>query len=893
MVSGESGVGKTTLLQELASRVVAQGAVVIHGRCFERETVPYKAVDALIDGLSKLVSVMPKREAEALCPPDIAVVGNVFPVLRRVAVIAGAEMGPRASLSPHELRGMLFSAVRELFTRLSRTRPLVLVVDDVQWADGDSLALLAEILRPPGAQLLLIMTVRAALESERETRSAAQIGEQLGVAVRQVRLEGLAPEDARQLARSVAERAGLTVDLDAVALEAHGHPLFIETLLRSRSPSKASNLEAALWHTIAKLRPVEQRILELLAVAGGPIGQGTAARAAGLDTATQTEALLSLRAAHLVKSTGTRASDSLEPYHHRVRNAVLLHLLPAHRTDWHHRLASSLEADGGTDSEALLIHWEGAGELAKAGRYAARAALEASAALAFDRAARLYRRATELDPASPDVTEWTVALAEALANAGRGAEAAEAFLDAARNDSSRELDLRRRAADQFLRGGHIDRGLDALRDVLATVDMTMPATPKGALAALLVRRAQVRLRGLSFVARPADSVDPALLTRIDVCNSVGVTLGLVDNIRASYFQSRTFLWALQAGEPLRLAKAFAQEAAFSSADGGKSRARTALLAEKARNLAASTGDPYTIVWCGGLHGMAVALEGRWLEASRMCEEAEKRFRSGMTGVSFEVSLVRWFGLWSMAYLGRIATMASLLPARLRDAEQRGDLHAVIGHSTAMAGLVWLAEDNPDEARRRADDAMKRWSQATFHVEHWWNMHGQALIDLYRGDGQSALAGLEREWPRLSGAMLLMVQATRLEATLCRGRARVLCARATSAGERARHLRHARSDAKTVLSEDMPWASALARLTEAGCLAIEGRNEQAIEVLGMAASGADSASMRLFAAAARYRLGALIGGDEGSALREGSQTVFSDEGVRNVERMLSLLAPGFP
>jgi hypothetical protein len=593
-----------------------------------------------------------------------------------------------------------------------------------------------------------------------------------------------------------------------------------------------------------------------------------------------------------VKSTGTRTTDSLEPYHHRVRNAVLLHLSPDHRTDWHRRLASSLEADGGADSEALFIHWEGAGELGKAASYAARAAREASQALAFDRAARLYRRATEIDPSSGDVTEWTVGLAEALANAGHGAESAEAFLDAARRDSSGELDLTRRAADQFLRGGHIDRGMDAIRGVLATVDMTMPTTPKGALAALLVRRAQVRLRGLSFVEKPATSVDPALLMRIDVCSAVGATLGLVDSIRASYFQSRTFLWALRAGEPLRLARAFAQEAAFSAVDGGKSSSRTALLAETARGLAASTGDPYTIVWCSGLHGMAMALEGRWLDASRVCEDAEQRLRSDMTGVSFEVSIVRWFGLWSTAYLGRIATMASLLPSRLRDAEQRGDLHAVIGHSTAMAGLVWLAEDDPDEARRRADGAMKRWSQATFHVEHWWNMHGQALIDLYREDGQAALAGLEREWPKLSGAMLLTVQATRLEATLCRARAHVLCAATGPAGGRARHVRLARSDAKAVQSEGMPWASALAKITEAACLAIEGRSEQAIKLLRVAEADAESASMRLFAAAARFRRGALTGGDEGDALRDVARRVLEDEGVQNVRRMLSLLAPGF-
>src|SRR5262249_42905137 len=159
-----------------------------------------------------------------------------------------------------------------------------------------------------------------------------------------------------------------------------------------------------------------------------------------------------LRVAHLVRTAGTRGSDTIEPYHDRVRAAVLRHLPADARQKLHRRLALALESSPREESEALALHWEGAGGSERAGACAARAAALAAEALAFDRAASLYRRSLEL---RPDVGEHTrklrMSLAEALANAGRGAEAARAYLEAAEGDSGAQaLDARRKAAEQFL-----------------------------------------------------------------------------------------------------------------------------------------------------------------------------------------------------------------------------------------------------------------------------------------------------------------------------------------------------------------------------------------------------------------------------------------------------------
>ena len=102
-----------------------------------------------------------------------------------------------------------------------------------------------------------------------------------------------------------------------------------------------------------------------------------------------------------------------------------------------------------------------------------------------------------------------VALGHCLADAGRGPEAADAYALAIRGGGSspgEALDLKRRGAEQLLRSGHVDQGMDALREVLAVVGMTIAPQPWRAFVALLFRRAHLALRGLDFNERPASQV---------------------------------------------------------------------------------------------------------------------------------------------------------------------------------------------------------------------------------------------------------------------------------------------------------------------------------------------------------------------------------------------------
>src|SRR6185295_4144790 len=248
---------------------------------------------------------------------------------------------------------------------------------------------------------------------------------------------------------------------------------------------------------------------------------------------------------------------TVELYHDRIRETLAAKLDQTRVKQIHRRLAQALESRAIDDPESLFEHYLGAGERVRAATHAAAAAKKANATLAFDRAASFYRRALELAPArGAELVAMKHGLADALANAGRPAEAAETYLELSRNASaSRSLDFQRRAAEQLLMGGHLREGLQVLRAVLSAVGFTLPSGPKRALLSLSLRRLQIRLRGLRFHEQDESQVSEADLVRIDICWAVAAGLGMVDLIRAADFQSRHLLLALRAGEPYRVARA--------------------------------------------------------------------------------------------------------------------------------------------------------------------------------------------------------------------------------------------------------------------------------------------------------------------------------------------------
>jgi DNA-binding NarL/FixJ family response regulator len=418
---GEPGMGKTRLLDELGARADTQGRLVLAGSASELEReVPFWV---FIDALDEYLHGLEPRRLDSLEDDVRAELGQVFPAL------------PATDDSPDlpDERYRTHRAVRQLLETLAATKPLVLLLDDLHWADSGSIDLLGSLLRrQPAGAVLMALALRPRQVPERlsgpleRARGAGSLT--------RIELGGLSAAEARQL-------LGEAVD-GAVAGELYeqsgGNPFYLEQLARApRRPGEHSaagvsladvelprTVAASLSDELALLPDAPRRVLEGAAVAGDPFEPELAAAAAEVLEATAVDALDELLARDLIRPTDVPRRFRFR--HPLVRAAVYEVAPGGWRLGAHERTATALQARGAS-AAARAHHVE---RSARHGDLAAVAVLREAGLAATPRdpatAARLLAAAARLlPPTTPPIerVELLMALAGAHAAAGQFYEA--------------------------------------------------------------------------------------------------------------------------------------------------------------------------------------------------------------------------------------------------------------------------------------------------------------------------------------------------------------------------------------------------------------------------------------------------------------------------------------
>jgi serine/threonine protein kinase len=900
-----SGMGKTTLVRTFAQGLGSRrpGSLVLSGRCYERESVPYKGFDSLIDALTRYLRTLPAPVVRALAPQHLPELLRIFPVLRQVE--AFPKVAPATLEAGHELQELrlrAFRALKALLARLGDATPLVLHLDDLQWGDADTARALSELLEAPGTpRMLLLCCYRtgeglAASLLEAHRKLAAAPGNALDV--REMELAPLSEPEGRELAAALLDTDAADARAATLAREARGSPFFIEALAQyvleqGQAPLAQGGtvtLEQVVLSRVGALAPEPVRLLATVAVAGQPVPRGLAFRAAELSMDPHSP-WTQLRAAHLVTTHGPRDEDLAECYHDRIREAVYASLAPEALKANHLRLAELLEATGTAEPDRLARHFRGAGRLERAGLYAAKAADRAVSALAFERAAALYAEALECVPGNPDLLEK---LADALVNAGRGAEAAPLYLQAAALvEGERAFDLRRRGTEQYLLSGRLDEGVALLKQLLAEVGLTYPATTPRTIGGFLFHSLRFMLFGKRVRQVAAQEVSPLLRQRVKVTWSAVRGLAVQDMMRQGYFAVRNAQFSAQAGDEVRTINGILVLAAAMHARGGPADVkRGARRQGEAGRRAEIVGSPPLTGFLRYVHGSMEMALGNWRRSDTLLAEGIRILENDCTGVMADLDQTYSCRVYVLRMLGELRELAAMGNRWLRFAEQNHNQYAA-GWMHIHLTSVRVAEDAPAEALAKLDVLANQWSSTLFTPQNLFAVLESARCDLYQGAPATAWARLEKVWPVgeanfVLGHLYFRIYALRIRA----GTALALAVSRPSERERLRAA--ARRDIRELAGmKHRPDALAEARLLQATEAALDGKTLSALQLMEGAEADFQRLEMPLHAASIRRHRGRLTGGEAGGRLINEAEAILKAAGIRAPERWAAMEAPGVP
>jgi tetratricopeptide (TPR) repeat protein len=912
-VRGESGMGKTALVKEFLdiTRRVSRDPVILEGRCFERESVPYQGFDHLVDTLSDYLRMLPVGEMEALLPRDLGALEYLFPVLKRATGVARPP-ATTSAIPDSDLRRRAFRALCELFARLAERRTLVVFIDDLQWADADSGDLLGELMRSDVPGLLWLGCFRS--EDARgspflEKTLAAFEDPALAGRIHQVILEPLSLADAQDLAVLLIGGGApgrLSEVAEAAARESGGNPFFLTELVKhaeSSRPRPSSDSPMSLGDVVrarvADLGPEARNLLEVVAVAGRPVPISVALRATGSPGGIQ-HLLVRLTGQNLLRRSGPRDEGEIEAYHDRIRESVVSGMSAPTLRAHHGRLAEALShlVQGDPSAlpvhcEALATHYELSGDTRSALRFLVAAADQSFRSLAFDHAASLLRRALGL--AGPgEMRDLRVKLGDSLANAHRGPEAAREYAAAAEESSTLEsCDLLRRAAGELLRSGHVQEGLRQLEKVLPRLGLRMPRTRWGAVVSLAVQRLRLMVNGLHSRRVPGEQPSESRTLKLDTCWTVATGLGGIDLLMAAQFHNRHALLAIQTGEPFRLSRALASEACYLAMGGSRTRLRAQAVVREATIWAKRSGEDRALGLCSLAEGQMAFCIGDWSRAQQLCEEARAILSERCTGVAWELHNAEIIGVGARLWQGDLAAVSSRLGTLLQDVAETGDLYAETMLRVWGRALLLLVADRVVEAERELNVAMSRWPEGGFHVQHLWSGLRRAEILLYAGRPAAALAEIARQRSRLNRLIVARLQVLRIQLLDLEARCHLALAAAPPGGPVARErcLKAAIRCARRIEKEGTPWGGALARGVRAGVALGRRQTEDAAGLLLATEHDLERLDMHLHAAVIRRRYGEMLS-DEAKrrSILEHTGGWMEARGIRSPARIASLLLP---
>ena len=409
IVAGEAGIGKSSLVDAISTQAVAEGWLRIGGTCLELlgGQIAYLP---FVEALRSLVAQVPPDRVRPIIWPAREVVGRLLPELAVDVASDGRnddrDGGDRAGQEGGELdRARLFESLLTVAERLAGAQPLLVVIEDVQWADDGTLDLVRFFVHGvTSGPVMLVMTLRTDGPSNRAgiVRVLAELDRSESVE----RIE-LGPFGRAEVAAQLEAIGGQPRDPDAVAAivrRSGGNPFLVEelaradpTLIGDASPLPAG-LRDLLLARVSELGGPAQEVVRVASAAGRVVDDDLLARVVALPERDVVQGLREAIDRGILMRIRAPGVEGYGFRHPLLREVVAARLLPIEARRLHAAYAEALTAVGARPSSAaeVAFHWDAAGEVGRALEASVEAAADAESVYAFAEAGSHYERALRL-----------------------------------------------------------------------------------------------------------------------------------------------------------------------------------------------------------------------------------------------------------------------------------------------------------------------------------------------------------------------------------------------------------------------------------------------------------------------------------------------------------------
>ncbi len=863
MVLGPSGVGKSTLVRRALRDLRAEGPVVaLAGRCHEHETLPFKALDGVIDALARHLDSLPADAARAVLPRHTQELAQVFPALRQVPAVS-AWPATRLVEEPIEVRRRAFRALADLLGSLNDRAPVVLFIDDLQWGDEASAHLLIDVLS--GLDAPAVLVIGACRTDERQDSPFMRVWDAWTAddprAHGDVEVGRLTSDESLALSRHLLGDEGNDGDAWAstVAAESVGSPMLVEELVRAGRDGAPAGLKEVIGRRLDALSSAHLEVLYAVATAQRPLLRELLWDATDLgDTAWAV--VDDLVDARLLLRRPIGGRPALEVRHDRYREVVAARLAPEEARRVQRALADA-GARQGAEADWVAARYEMAGCVEQALPHARRAAEEALASLSLERAAELFAQALRCTPPG-DVTRGPLleAQANALALVGRSAEASLLYLDAAEVHPD-PLRMRYKASIQQMFCGQTEAGVTQLRGVSEALGVGWPRRPWQAAAGMVWT--SFRMLGWRAPAPaltgPAE-LPPTGVSPVELCWEACQALSSSDWIRGAWFAAQGAHHAMRSGDPVRIARSMAwlgsQVQPFSSRQSERA-------LELAKRIATTHPHPELLAVIDIVEATRWLTSGEFAPAAPLFDRCIERLQT-CEGSAWLGMLARSLQGETLIHLGELPRLRLLIDSAQHRYWELGNLHGAQVVRLQEA-VLRMSDDQPDRAHVLLERVDQENTKEGFFYLHYGQMENAARLSLYQGDLEGAARGLMERWPRMMASGIAWVPSVASRAWSVRGNieaARLAASHGTDASARAvvreALSKLARTSAPVAVAEHRQLSGALA--------AAEGRRADAVRLATEAAACFRGNHQHLRAAIAA-RGAAIVGeGDTDAAAR---------------------------